>query len=151
ISTGVNSRFQSNPPARRDAHPKAHGCVKAEFHVNDTLPDYLKQGVFVPGKDYKAWIRFSNGDPNPDREDIKGDARGMAIKLVGVPGDKILEQEKSEETQDFIMINYPQFFINNPESYVKLEETVNSSSILSFLKLPLILGVKGSLVAKAIT
>ena len=65
-------RKQYNPgSARRDAHPKAHGCVKAEFHVLETLPDRLVKGMFTPGKTYQAWIRFSNGSSDPTRPDIK--------------------------------------------------------------------------------
>jgi hypothetical protein len=64
--------------ARRDAHPKAHGCVKAEVHILDRLPASLAKGMFIPGKTYQAWIRFSNGSGDPTRADIKRDARGMA-------------------------------------------------------------------------
>ena len=71
--------------ARRDAHPKAHGCVQAEFHIVDTLPPTLSKGMFVPGKTYQAWIRFSNGSGDPTHADIKRDARGMAIKVLGAP------------------------------------------------------------------
>src|SRR6266852_5621654 len=46
--------------ARRDAHPKAHGCVKAEFRVDPEIPGSFAKGMFVPGKTYPAWIRFSN-------------------------------------------------------------------------------------------
>ena len=39
---------------RRDAHPKAHDCVKAELQVMDTLPDCLGKGIFIPGTTYQA-------------------------------------------------------------------------------------------------
>lgn len=44
---------------------------------------------FLPGKTYQAWIRFSNGSKDAQQADIKKDARGMAIKLLGVPGEKL--------------------------------------------------------------
>ena len=34
------------------------------------------------------------------------DARGMAIKLTGVPGEKLMDDEK--HTQDFVLISHPQ-------------------------------------------
>ena len=105
-------------PARRDAHAKHHGCVKADFHVNDRLDDALAVGAFKPGADYKAWIRFSNGS-GKDQPDSTGDGRGMAIKLVGVNGEKILESERDAETQDFLMINHPAFFVRNAADYVE--------------------------------
>lgn len=39
--------------ALRDAHPKAHGCVHAEFKVDEALPKNLAQGVFLPEKHIK--------------------------------------------------------------------------------------------------
>lgn len=67
---------------RRDAHPKAHGCVKAEVHVLEALPGALAKGIFIPGTTYQAWIRFSNGSSDPTRADIKRDARGMAMQIA---------------------------------------------------------------------
>ena len=63
--------------ALRDAHPKAHGCVRAEFKINETLPQNMAYGVFIPGKTYQAWIRFSNGSSNAKQADVKKDARGI--------------------------------------------------------------------------
>lgn len=138
-------------PARRDAHPKAHGCVRAEFRVEDSLPSRLAQGVFIPGKIYKAWIRFSNGDADATRHDAKGDVRGMAIKLTGVPGEKLLPAEKHAETQDFIMINHPVFIVDDAQSYLCLIQKSGSTNPLARLIAPFALGLKGALIAKAIT
>jgi hypothetical protein len=43
------------------------------------------------------------------------DARGMAIKLMGVTGPKLLEDEM--ETQDFVMANNPVFFVDDLQRY----------------------------------
>jgi hypothetical protein len=106
--------------ARRTS--KGNGCVKAAFTVNHDLPPELAQGLFVPGRTYQAVIRFSNGDPDPMRPDVKPDARGMAIKLLNVPGDKILPDERDAQTHDFIMINHPVFFLDNPARYLDLQK-----------------------------
>ncbi len=38
IARGVEKRHEEGErPARRDAHPKAHGCVRASFTVEDKL------------------------------------------------------------------------------------------------------------------
>ena len=55
------------------------------------------------------------------RHDKWGDARGMAAKLLGVKGDKILPDERDAQTQDFVMINHPVFFANDPKRYFWLE------------------------------
>lgn len=133
--------------ARRDVHPKAHGCVKAEFHVLDTFPVGLAKGIFVPGKTYQAWIRFSNGSRDATRADGKGDARGMAIKVLGVPGQKLMEGEGEAATQDFIMINHPVFFANDPGRYLALTKSASSDGIAEKLLIPVHLGVKGTLIA----
>lgn len=88
---------------RRDAHPKMHGLVKAEFIIEPDLPAILRVGIFSEARTYEAWIRFSNQDGNI-RPDTSRDIRGMAIKLMGVAGDKLLEAERDAQTQDFIVI-----------------------------------------------
>ena len=96
--------------ARRDAHPKAHGVVRASFRVLDNLPDELRAGLFVLARAYPCYIRFSNGFDTP-RTDRLGDARGMAIKLAGATGSR-------SGTQDFLLINSPALFVRNAVDYV---------------------------------
>lgn len=132
--------------ALRDAHPKAHGCVRAEFKIDEALPKKLAQGVFLPGKTYQAWIRFSNGSSNAKQADIKKDARGMVIKLLAVPGEKLLNNDEMS-TQDFIMINHPVFFVNDPARYMTFMQDINSESFLKKLQTPFALGAKGTWIA----
>jgi hypothetical protein len=80
IEASVRKQYSAGS-ARRDAHPKAHGCVKAEIHILDTVPVSLAKGMFIPGRTYQAWIRFSNGSVDPTHADIKRDACGIAIKV----------------------------------------------------------------------
>lgn len=103
--------------ARRDAHPKAHGCVTARFEVRDDFDPSLRVGVFSQPRDYDCWVRFSNGSEVP-QPDAVGDGRGMAIKLLGVP-------ESPSTTQDFIMINHPAFFVRNAIDYVDFQTANN--------------------------
>ena len=144
IEASIRKQYATNL-ALRDAHPKAHGCVRAEFKINETLPKNLAQGVFVPGKSYQAWIRFSNASRDATQADIKSDARGMAIKLLDVPGKKLLADAPS--TQDFIMINHPVFFVNDPDRYISFMQDINSDGFLKKLHLPFALGMKGTWIA----
>ena len=115
ISRAIEGHFrQGRVPARRDAHAFDNGCVRAIFRVDPDLRDDLQHGVFVRGHEYPAWIRFSNGNSEP-RPAWFFDARGMAIKLMDIPGVKILDDEKS--TQDFVLINHPSFFVDDLERY----------------------------------
>ncbi|MFM0355486.1 catalase family protein [Paraburkholderia nemoris] len=147
IERGVRAQYQPGN-ARRDVHSKATGCVKAEFRVNDALPESLAKGIFIPGKTYQAWIRFSNGSGDPTRSDDNDDGRGMAIKVLGVSGFKLLENARDATTQDFVMINHPVFLTNDPHRYLSLVEKAGSGSLLTKLTIPLTLGLKGTLLAK---
>ncbi len=130
IKQTVQKQFEDEPPARRDAHAKAHGCVKAEFRVlnddekedKDRLGEDLHLGVFKKGSVFPACIRFSNGSEEIQK-DSKGDARGMAVKLMNVPGGKLLPNDE-RETQDFVLITHPVFFVRNADDYVEFSETV---------------------------
>lgn len=131
--------------ALRDAHPKAHGCVRAEFHVSKNIPAQFAKGVFIPDQSYQAWIRFSNASNDAMSADIDKDARGIAIKLLGISGDKILESEKQATTQDFIMINHPVFFANDAKRYLSFMNDVNSHNMIRKLHIPFALGFKGTM------
>ena len=117
-------------PARRDAHAKAHGCVKASFAVPE-LPENLRVGVFKEPRTYNAWIRYSNGSGTP-QPDSTGDGRGMAIKLMGVPGKKLLQDEADATTQDFVMINHPVFFIDTAANYVTFTKDAQGGDPLTY-------------------
>ncbi|HVB04289.1 MAG TPA: catalase family protein [Chitinophagaceae bacterium] len=101
-------RLYVNTKTLRQIHPKMHGAVKAEFIVESDLPEELRVGVFRTQRSFPCWVRFSNGNTrvHPDR---KRDIRGVAIKLMGVQGEKILESPIERQTQDFIFLSSPAF------------------------------------------
>lgn len=106
---------QAGPTIQRDQHPKHHGCVRATFTVAKGLPEHLRVGVFRQPLTYHAVIRFSNGAA---KDDNVPDARGMAIKLLGVEGPSLIEGEADAGTQDFILIDHPVFFAIDPKELV---------------------------------
>ena len=112
------------PQALRDQHPKSHGCVGAELIVED-VPEPLRYGLFKAPKRYPAWIRFSNG-AGRIQPDATPDIRGMAIKVMGVEGEKLLEGEKQGRTQDFIAINSEAFFLKDIQDVLDLSKTVST-------------------------
>jgi|SRR6266542_566590 len=105
-------------PALRDAHPKHHGCVRAEFIVERDRPDLdpFRRGVFArAGHRYDAWVRFSNA--LKVRHDLAPDARGVAVKLMDV-------KESASGTQDFLMVSHHSFFARHAEEFVDFPATV---------------------------
>ena len=108
--------MRGSHPCQRGQHAKAHGVVAARFEVLDELAPDLKIGLFARPATYTALIRFSNGG-QPD--DAAPDVHGMAIKLTGVAGRKILDAEADETTHDFILADNPVFFIRDAAEYAR--------------------------------
>ena len=134
--TEVNAAAAPSAPgqARRAQHAKHHGCVSATFTIRDDVPAQLALGLFSrPGGAYPARIRFSNGRQRDDRDK---DAHGMAIKLLGVLGRKLLEGEEHENAQDFILVDSETFFTGELDDYVKLNQGLMrpGQSVLDKLK-----------------
>jgi hypothetical protein len=117
---------------RRGQHYKQHGCVRAEFEVLDSIPDRFKVGLFAKPATYTAYVRFSNGS---QADDTKPDIHGMAIKLTGVPGRKVLETEATATTHDFVLADNPAFFIRDTDEYLRFME--NFVATVPFGKPPL--------------
>ena len=113
----IVEQHRDNTRVLRDAHAKAHGCVKAQVTVLQNLVPELRHGVLAePGKTWQAWMRLSNGNAYPQFDSAR-DARGMAIKLLDVPGDKLLSSKATAANQDFVMFNHPVFFVRDVAEY----------------------------------
>jgi hypothetical protein len=88
---------------RRALHAKAHAGVEAELTVLPDLPAHAQVGLFSAPATYRAYVRYSNGG-GLVLADGKPDARGMAVKVVGVGGKKIIPSMQDAKTQDFLAI-----------------------------------------------
>lgn len=115
LTQTVRSAWRPGEVARRDAHPKHHACVEATFAVSAGVPETLRHGVFAEPRRYSALIRFSNGAPRL-QHDARRDARGMAIKLLGVK--PVGAPFATPVTQDFVLSSDPAFFVRNAADYV---------------------------------
>ena len=103
----------------RGGNTKTHGIVRATVTIRDDLPEHCRHGVFARPRSYPAYVRFSG--PGPD---VPADIRdvgfvSMAVKLMDVPGKKIMHEEKF--TQDFITICTPTFVTPNTRENAKLQ------------------------------
>jgi hypothetical protein len=113
----------------RGVHAKAHGCVSAEFRVNDNLEGQYQVGLFkTPGKSFQAEIRFSNAAVlrEHDLKGAKNGSRGMAIKVLDVDG-LMLSKDRGRKNQDFLMINTSQFAFPTVRAYGFLTDTLLNS------------------------
>ena len=103
---------------RRGQHAKATGCVKGVFTIRDDVADDLRYGVFQkPNQVFQAIVRFSNSSETIG-PDGKGDARGMAVKLLDVVGTPAIPGTDNR-CQDFLTVNYPVFPFATPAEFVK--------------------------------
>lgn len=90
---------------RRGFHAKLHAGLVAEFSVMDNLPACARFGVFSKPRIFPAVVRFSNGKPN-SQSDKRREPRGIAIKLIGVPGNKLPPGKQDDVTQDFLATSH---------------------------------------------
>lgn len=113
----------------RNAHSKHHACVRAEFTVDPDLPEDFRVGVFKLACTYPAILRFSNS-LGMIRPDSKRDARGLAIKLLEVEGEKLLIDKQHEKAQDFMLNSHNVFVARNVEDCLNI---LNKPRLLKLL------------------
>src|SRR5262245_36393556 len=118
----------------RGGNTKTHGIVRGEFIVHDGLPEKLRHGIFAQPKTYRAWVRFSGPGPyvTPDIDDVG--FMSISIKLMGVPGPKLMDEEKF--TQDMFGVSTPTFVTPDTQANAQLQiESLKNASIFYFVNL----------------
>lgn len=110
----------------RDAHPKMHGLLEAEFTIHSDLPDVYKVGVFAQAKTFKTWVRFSNAS-SAAQPDIKRDIRGIAIKLTEVLGEKLTDEPDCINDQDFLLISTNTFLCDGIQTFDGMLKAIQGS------------------------
>lgn len=116
----------------RGGNTKTHGIVRAEFIIHQDLPENFRRGIFAEPKTYPAWVRFSGPGPyiTPDIEDVG--FMSISIKLMKVPGAKLLDDEKF--TQDMFGVSTPTFVTPDTKANAQLQiESVKNAQIFYFL------------------
>ena len=116
----------------RGGNTKTHGIVRGEFIVHDGLPENLRRGIYSQPQTYRAWVRFSGPGPyiTPDIDDVG--FMSISIKLMGVPGPKLMDEEKF--TLDMFGVSTPTFVTPDTRANAQLQiESVKNASIFYFL------------------
>ena len=108
--------------AVRDAHAKGYGLVRGEVEILDQLPAEYAQGIYATPGRHDALIRFSNGSPHTGADARLGGATGLALKIFGIAGPTLLEDEPDTRTFDYANINAPVFFCNTVEHYLFIQD-----------------------------
>ncbi|MGH9665697.1 MAG: catalase family protein, partial [Bryobacteraceae bacterium] len=118
----------------RGGNTKTHGIVRGEFIVHDNLPAEFRHGIYAQPHAYRAWVRFSGPGPyiTPDIDDVG--FMSISIKLMGVPGPKLMEEEKF--TQDMFGVSTPTFVTPDIDANAQLQiESGKNTQIFYFLNL----------------
>ncbi|HEY4058328.1 MAG TPA: catalase family protein [Kofleriaceae bacterium] len=132
MSALMLKRYAGGGEYKRGQHAKAHGCVDATFHVADNVPAAQRVGLFGQPGDFRAIVRYSNGDSTV-KADSEKDVRGMAIKVIGVDGTKLMPEEATATTQDFLLISHPTLMVRNVLKYADLAQRMASGNQLSLV------------------
>jgi hypothetical protein len=116
----------------RGGNTKTHGIVRGEFTVRDDLPEHMRRGIFAEQRTFRAWVRFSGPGPyvTPDIDDVG--FMSMSIKLMGVPGPKLLDDERS--TQDMFGVSPPTFVTPDTRANAQLQHwSLKNAQVFYFL------------------
>ncbi len=93
---------------------------------------HLRHGIYAEPRTYKAWVRFSGPGPyvTPDIEDVG--FMSISIKLMGVPGPKLMDEEKF--TQDMFGVSPPTFVTPDVKANAQLQiESIKNAQIFYFV------------------
>jgi hypothetical protein len=116
----------------RGGNTKTHGIVRGEFIVHDDLPAQFRHGIYAQPQTYRAWVRFSGPGPyiTPDIDDVG--FMSISIKLMGVPGAKLMEEEKF--TLDMFGVSTPTFVTPDTKANAQLQiESLKNAQMYYFL------------------
>jgi hypothetical protein len=100
----------------RAVHAKSHGVLLGTLHVRAGLPSELAQGLFAHAASYDVVMRVST-NPGDLLDDAVSVPRGLAIKVIGVQGERLPGSE-GDVTQDFLFVNGPAFLKKDGKSFV---------------------------------
>jgi hypothetical protein len=113
----------------RALHAKGQAGVEAELTVLPDLPEHARVALFAKPATYRALVRFSNG-AGQRQADPKGDVRGIAIKVMGVDGKKVIPGMEDARTQDFLMIQSAATPFRDADEFVWFVKAAASPALL---------------------
>ena len=113
---------------RRGLHAKGHGILEASFEVAADVPEQARHGLFAKPGTYEALVRFSNGSGKVQADKV-GDVRGIAVKVLGVTGKKVLGDAP---TQDFLGVLSPMLPFKDADEFMAVVWAIRSPPLALF-------------------
>lgn len=115
----MRGRFQPGQ-FERGGNTKTHGLVRGTVTIRDDLPERMRVGLFSEVREFPAWIRFSGPGPDVPRDIQDVGFGSMSLKIMDVPGAKIMEDEK--HTQDMMGVVTPTFVTRRSKDNARLQD-----------------------------
>jgi catalase len=101
---------------RRTFHTPTTGCLNGTFTIRSDLEAKYNVGIFQAGKVWDVYLRFS-GQDKEEQNDTRGDIKGIAVKVLNVPGKKLLPGFEEDTVQDFVFNAFPVFIPQNETGF----------------------------------
>ncbi|MBX3229738.1 MAG: hypothetical protein KF837_20640 [Labilithrix sp.] len=120
------------PPVKRAVFLKPHACATAKFDISADLPERLKVGLFATPGTHDAWVRISS-DTSPATPDKANSTVGFSLKVLGVPGTKILAGEEDAQTHDFLTQNHDVFFVDTAQDFLEFTRAIFDRTLDQYL------------------
>jgi hypothetical protein len=119
----------------RNAHAKGYGLARGEFEILGGMPSEYAQGIYAKPGRHEAMVRFSNGTTHVGGDQFLGPITGIGLKIFGIEGKTLLEDEPDSQTFDYALINHPVFFVNTLAHYIFIQSLfANAGRIVSVLR-----------------
>ena len=119
MSEQMRGHFQPGK-YERGGNTKTHGLVRATVTIRDDLPAHLRRGIFAEPRSYPAYVRYSGPGPDVPRDIQDVGFGSMAMKIMDVPGPKMMPDE--QYTQDMACICTPTFVTPDTRSNARLQD-----------------------------
>ncbi len=101
--------------ALRSVHAKSHGILRGQLQVLPVDAPWA-QGLFATPGVHDAILRLSTS-PGDELDDHVSTPRGIALKVLGVEGERLPGPEHA--TQDFLFVDGPVFLAPGPKQFLK--------------------------------
>jgi hypothetical protein len=124
----VQKREGKGGAPSRALHAKSNLGVIGELEIAN-VPEEARVGMFATPKKYPALVRFSNG-AGRRQSDRTLDVRGIAVKVLGVDGTKLIPGMEDETTQDFLAIRTSSLPIKSAHEFMTLVRVARPPALL---------------------
>jgi hypothetical protein len=120
----VRIQTSGEKPAERAVFRKQHGVARGVLTLDATCPAEFKAAGLWAGGPYPLWARFSSDAP-PNTDDRTNQTLGLALKLFGVTGRTLAENDPTATTADLLFQNSDIFFADDAGGLCAITQDFN--------------------------